>query len=162
MSSRTVAFLVCCAHPQTTNYKLQTTTIIQSGRGSIFNGEKPPLHSGELNHALTPSGWPYPIPTIPANVVRTPHLCGAPTTEETSCSSDTDAGNEIWKKKRAPSNGSFPNSPSTEAQKSKFSQREIVIFTTGTVRRFLSVFSVREKKKNEEIKNMKKRNKKKK
>ena len=31
-----------------------------------------------------PSSWPNPIPAIPPNVVRTPHLHGAPTTEETS------------------------------------------------------------------------------
>ena len=31
-----------------------------------------------------PSGWPNPIPAIPPYVVTTPHLHGAPTTEETS------------------------------------------------------------------------------
>ena len=30
-----------------------------------------------------PSRWPNPIPAIPPYVVRTPHLHGAPTTEET-------------------------------------------------------------------------------
>ena len=31
-----------------------------------------------------PSKWPSPIPAIPLQVVRTPHLHGAPTAEETS------------------------------------------------------------------------------
>ena len=42
-----------------------------------LTGEEPPP-SGELNR------WPNPIPAIPPCVVRTPHLHGAPTTEETS------------------------------------------------------------------------------
>ena len=50
--------------------------------GSVLTGEGPPLHSGELKHAL-PSWRPNPIPAIPPHVVRTPHLHGAPTTEET-------------------------------------------------------------------------------
>ena len=42
-----------------------------------------------------PSGWPNPIPAFPPCVVRTPHLHGAPSTEETSIvNSDTNASNE--------------------------------------------------------------------
>ena len=51
--------------------------------GSVLTGEEPPPHSGELKHALSPSRRPNPIPAIPPYVVRTPHLHGAPTTEET-------------------------------------------------------------------------------
>ena len=51
--------------------------------GSVLTGEEPPPHSGELKHALTPSRRPSPIPAFPPHVVRTPHLHGAPTTEET-------------------------------------------------------------------------------
>ena len=51
--------------------------------GSVSTGEEPPPHSGELKHALTQAGGPNPIPAIPPYVVRTPHLHGAPTTEET-------------------------------------------------------------------------------
>ena len=51
--------------------------------GSVLTGEEPPLHSGELKHAPLPSRRPNPIPAIPPYVVRTPHLHGAPTTEET-------------------------------------------------------------------------------
>ena len=53
-----------------------TTTIIQSGD---------PLW--ELKHALSlslPISLPNPIPAIPLHAVKTPHLHGAPTTEETS------------------------------------------------------------------------------
>ena len=56
----------------------------QSFTHSFINlSHKPPPHSGELNHALS-RGWPNPIQAIPPYVVRTPHLRGAPTTEETS------------------------------------------------------------------------------
>ena len=51
--------------------------------GSVFTGEVPPLHSGELNHVPLFGRWPNPIPAIPPYVVRTPHLHGAPTTAET-------------------------------------------------------------------------------
>ena len=51
--------------------------------GSVLTGEEPPPHSGELKHALSPNRRPNPIPAIPPYVVRTPHLHGAPTTEET-------------------------------------------------------------------------------
>ena len=50
-------------------------------------GAEPPLHSGELNHALSPVGGP----TQSAHVVRTPHLHGAP---------DTDASNEKFLKEK--------------------------------------------------------------
>ena len=49
--------------------------------GSVLTGEEPPPHSGELKHALSLAGGP--IPAIPPCVVRTPHLHGAPTAEET-------------------------------------------------------------------------------
>ena len=52
-------------------------------RGSVLTGEEPPLHSGELEACSHPSRRPNPIPAIPPYVVRTPHLHGAPTTEET-------------------------------------------------------------------------------
>ena len=45
-------------------------------------GASPP-RSEELNHPL-PSRWPNPTPALPLHVVRTPHLHGAPTTQETS------------------------------------------------------------------------------
>ena len=57
-----------------------TTTMIQSGEAKFLTGEEFPRHPGELN----PCWWPNPIPAIPPNVVRTSHLRGAPTTEETS------------------------------------------------------------------------------
>ena len=49
-------------------------------RGSVSIGEEPPLHSGELKHALTQAGGP-----TQSQLSRpgTPHLLGAPTTEET-------------------------------------------------------------------------------
>ena len=46
--------------------------------GSVFTGEEPPPHSGELTHALS-----QVCAAIPPSVVMT-HLHGAPTTEETS------------------------------------------------------------------------------
>ena len=46
--------------------------------------EEPPPRFGKLNHALAPGKWPNPNPAIPPSVVRTPHLHGAPPTEETS------------------------------------------------------------------------------
>ena len=52
-------------------------------RGSVVTGEEPPPHSGELKHALPQAGGPNPIPAVQPYVVRTPHLHGAPTTEET-------------------------------------------------------------------------------
>ena len=42
------------------------------------------FHFGKLNQALFPGRWPNPIPATPPFDVRTPHLHGAPTTEETS------------------------------------------------------------------------------
>ena len=33
-------------------------------RGSVLTGEEPPRHSWELNHALSPSRWPNPIPAF--------------------------------------------------------------------------------------------------
>ena len=51
--------------------------------GSVLTGEEPPPHSGELKACSHPSSRPNPIPANPPNVVRTPHLHGAPTTEET-------------------------------------------------------------------------------
>ena len=45
-------------------------------RGSLLTG-------GELNHALSQASGPNPIPAIPPYVIRTPHLHGGPTTEET-------------------------------------------------------------------------------
>ena len=52
-------------------------------RVSVFTGEEPPLHSGEIESCSPPSRRPNPIPAIPPCVVRTPHLHGASTTEET-------------------------------------------------------------------------------
>ena len=77
---------------QPNNQTNQTTTQPQNNNnkntiwgGSVLTGEEPPPHSGELNHALSPvGGWPNPIPAIPPYVVRTPHLHGAPITEENS------------------------------------------------------------------------------
>ena len=69
---------------QITNHSTTTTTIIQSGEASFLIGEKFSPNFGELNHALPPSRGPNPIPAIPPYVVRTPHLHGAPTTEETN------------------------------------------------------------------------------
>ena len=59
-----------------------STTIIQSGR-LRFNrrGASTPLWGVEA--CSPPSRRPNPIPAIPPYVVRTPHLHGAPTTEET-------------------------------------------------------------------------------
>ena len=52
-------------------------------RGSVFyrRGASTPLWGVES--CALPSGRPNPIPAIPLCVVRTPHLHGAPTTEET-------------------------------------------------------------------------------
>ena len=49
--------------------------------GSVLTGEEPPPHSGELKHALPQAGGPTQSQL--SYVVRTPHLPGAPTTEET-------------------------------------------------------------------------------
>ena len=59
-----------------------TTTIIQSGE-LRFNrrGASTPLWGVES--CSSPTKWPNPIPATPLCVVRTPHLHGAPTTEET-------------------------------------------------------------------------------
>ena len=71
-------------HTTTQNHKPQTTKKNQQyNLGRLrFDRRGASTHSGELNHAL-PSRWPKPIPAIPPYVVRTPHLHGAPTTEET-------------------------------------------------------------------------------
>ena len=53
-------------------------------RGSVLTGEEPPPHSGEEAHALSEVGGPTQPPAIPPHIVKTPHLHGAPTTEETS------------------------------------------------------------------------------
>ena len=45
-----------------------------------------------------PRWWPNPIPAIPPYVVRTPHLHGAPATEETVLNSDTNASNKTYVK----------------------------------------------------------------
>ena len=45
-----------------------------------------------------PSKRPNPIPAIPPYVVRTPHLHGAPKTEEKQLNSDTNASNETYLK----------------------------------------------------------------
>ena len=50
--------------------------------GSVLTGEEPPPHSGELKHALPQAGGPTQSQQS-RHVVRTPHLHGAPTTEET-------------------------------------------------------------------------------
>ena len=52
-------------------------------RSSVLTGEElhPTLRSLLM---LSPKRVPNPIPAIPPHVVRTPHLHGAPTTEETS------------------------------------------------------------------------------
>ena len=63
--------------------RTKTTTINTIWGGSVLTGEELPPHSGELKHALPQAGGPNPIPAIPPYVVRTPHLHGAPTTEET-------------------------------------------------------------------------------
>ena len=51
--------------------------------GSVLTVEEPPPHSGELKHALPQAGGPTQSQLSPPCVVRTPHLHGAPTTEET-------------------------------------------------------------------------------
>ena len=51
--------------------------------GSVLTGEELPPHSGELKHALTQAGGPTQSQLSRPFVVRTPHLHGAPTTEET-------------------------------------------------------------------------------
>ena len=59
-----------------------TTTIIQSGEAPFQQARSlhPTLVSWSM---LSPSRRPNPIPAFPPYVVRTPHLHGAPTTEET-------------------------------------------------------------------------------
>ena len=65
------------------------TTIIQSRDAPFFfrgdalapRGASTPLWG--LESCSLPRRWPNPIPAIPPHVVRTPHLHGAPTTEET-------------------------------------------------------------------------------
>ena len=52
--------------------------------GSVLTGEEPPRHSGELSHALSHEGGPTQSQLSAPYVVRTPHLHGALTTEETS------------------------------------------------------------------------------
>ena len=52
--------------------------------GSVFNKRGAPTSLRGVEACSLPSGWPYPIPAIPPYVVRTPHLHGAPTAEETS------------------------------------------------------------------------------
>ena len=49
--------------------------------GFVLTGEELPPHVEACSH---PSRRPKPIPAIPPYVVKTPHLHGAPTTEETS------------------------------------------------------------------------------
>ena len=67
-------------------------------RGCVLTGEEHPPRSGELNHALSQVGGP----AIPPFVVRTSHLHGAPTTEETylQLSSDTNPRKIKRKKKK--------------------------------------------------------------
>ena len=52
-------------------------------RGSVSTGEEPPPPLWEVKSCSALSRRPNPIPAIPPYVVRTPHLHGAPTTEET-------------------------------------------------------------------------------
>ena len=64
------------AHRTTTTVAATTNNTI--GRGSVFSGEEPSLHSAEMNPALSRAGGPTQLPAIPPFVVN-----GAPTTEGT-------------------------------------------------------------------------------
>ena len=72
--------------------------------GSTLTGEEPPAYCGEFESCSLSSGWPNPIPAIPPYVVKTPHLHGAPTTEETSLllnpNTKAGSGKNIEKKKK--------------------------------------------------------------
>ena len=61
-----------------------TTTIIQSGEAPFFNRRGASAPRWGVEACSPPSRRPNPIPAIPPYVVKTPHLHGAPTTEETS------------------------------------------------------------------------------
>ena len=53
-------------------------------RGSVLQVEEPQPPLWRVESCSLPSRWPNFIPAFPPFVVRTPHLHGAPTTEETS------------------------------------------------------------------------------
>ena len=62
--------------------RVSKTTTTQSGGGFVLTGEEHPPHSGELKHALSQVGGPTQS-QLSRPVVKTPHLHGAPTKEET-------------------------------------------------------------------------------
>ena len=67
--------------------------MIQSGEAPFKTSEELPPLSGELNHALSPQGGQ--IPGFSPYVLSAPHLHGA------THYSDTDAGNEVFQKKKS-------------------------------------------------------------
>ena len=71
-----------CLWSKTNQINHSTTTNNTIWGGSVLTGEEPPPHSGSWS-MLSSKQAPNPIPAIPPCVVRTPHLHGAPTTEET-------------------------------------------------------------------------------
>ena len=86
-------------------------------------------------HAVSQEGGPTFIPAIPHHVVRTPHLHGAPTTEEhPQLNADTDASNDFLKEKKKKEESTIngkreerksqnmkAKSPSSEAHKTFYS-----------------------------------------
>ena len=93
-----------------------------------------------------PRRWPTQSPAIPPYVVRTPHLHGAPTTEETSkeiCFFYFSKKKQKWKKikmksmkAKSPSNG-----PGHRGPKIKCSHFKIVVLNKRLYRLFLHVLA---------------------
>ena len=80
-----------CKHSTHVASIRQESTSVQTQQQQKYNLER--FRSNRRGASTTlwgvescslPSRWPNPIPAIPPFVVRTPHLHGAPTTEETS------------------------------------------------------------------------------
>ena len=88
-----------------------------------MTGEEPPSPLWRVELCSPPSRWPNPIPAIPPYVGKTPHLHGAPTTEEhLLLNSNTNAGSGIDLEKKK--NVKVRNIFFKRQQKKKFGEKK--------------------------------------